>query len=64
MLLAEYIDRYYGGVRVSFANHVGKSKQQINNWIAAGYKVCDGELVSSRMKLPDPPQGGQNEKNP
>lgn len=49
--LADYIAENYGS-NVDFATAVGVSKQQVSNWIAAGFVVCDDVLYSKRRELP------------
>lgn len=49
--LADYIAQNYSS-NVDFAKTLGVSKQQVSNWIAQGFMVCDDVLYSKRRDLP------------
>lgn len=52
MLLIEYIEKYYGGVRADFARAAGVSPQQVTQWVSKGFIVIGNKLYSPRRELP------------
>ncbi len=55
MPLKNYIDKNYDGNQSAFARAVGRSRQQVQQWIDGNYIVIDGKLYSPRRDIPTPP---------
>ena len=51
MLLSDYIDQHYNGIRADFARSQGVAPQQVNKWLAGRWLVIDGRLYSPKQDL-------------
>ena len=51
MLLKDYINKYYIGVRADFARAQGVLPQQVTKWLASDWLVIDGRLYSPKQVL-------------
>ena len=49
MLVAEYIDKHYNGIRAEFARSMDVSPQLINKWIKCGWVIVDGKLCKPNI---------------
>ena len=58
VLLKDYINKYYTGVRADFARAQGVLPQQVTKWLANDWLVIDGRLYSPKQEL----KGYKNER--